>query len=106
MDVCDEEIHKNIEYFRLYLFTELETEIKERNISDLKVDEIQLVVEPGLDSLTQSVVCYYYFVNPRTRSVFWLDECDRPEILKDCRGNLSLRHKGMLHAAGLVGLMK
>ncbi|KAG8216853.1 hypothetical protein J3R82DRAFT_7116 [Butyriboletus roseoflavus] len=94
LDVCDEEIHRDIEYFRRFLFSELETEIENRNVSEyLKVDELQLVLEPKVDE--EGVMCCYYFVNPRARSLFWLDEWDGRGIIGGCRGSLSLRHKGL-----------
>ena len=102
MDVCDEDILDDIEYFRTFLFSELESEIKKRNLSEhLKVDEVQLVLEPKLDD--HGLMCCYYFVNPRTRSLFWLDEWEGYTIFKDCRGFLSLPHKGKLQAAGPWG---
>lgn len=93
VNICDEEIHEDIEYFRTFLFSELETEIKKRDLTEsLKVDKVQLVLEPKRDEF--GVMCCYYFVNPPTRSLFWLDEWDGYEIFKDCRGILSSPHKG------------
>lgn len=94
MNICDPEIHEDIEYFRKFLFSELETEIKNRNLSDLKVDEVQLVLEPKLDEF--GVMCCYYFVNSTARSLFWLDEWDGYDVFKDCKGILSPPHKGKL----------
>ena len=94
--LCDE-IHEDIEYSRTFLFSALETEIKKRDLSELKVDEVQLVLEPMLDE--RGVMVCYYFVNPRTRSLFWLDDWEGREIFKDCRGVLSYPHKGKLQAA-------
>jgi hypothetical protein len=90
--LCDE-IHEDIEYSRTFLFSALETEIKKRDLSELKVDEVQLVLEPMLDE--RGVMVCYYFVNPRTRSLFWLDDWEGREIFKDCRGVLSYPHKGL-----------
>ena len=105
MNICDEEIQGDIEYFSDFLFTELKSEIKKRNLPEsLKVDEVQLVLEPKRDGL--DVICCYYFVNPRTRSLFWLDEWDGYDIFKDCRGILSPPHKGKLQVAGPGGLAK
>lgn len=95
----------DIDYFRCFLFSELETEIENRNLSEyLQVDEVQLVLEPKVDK--HGLMCCYYFVNPRARSVFWLDEWDGRGIIGDCKGSLSDRHKGKPQAAGPVGLMK
>ncbi|KAI9568446.1 hypothetical protein HD554DRAFT_723979 [Boletus coccyginus] len=95
VDVRDEEFRHDIEYFRDYLYSELETEIMNRNLSGcLKVDEVQLVLEPMVDELG-SVACYYYFVNPRNRSIFWLSEWEGESIFKYSKGILSPPHKGL-----------
>ncbi|KAG9313443.1 hypothetical protein JVU11DRAFT_5765 [Chiua virens] len=94
VDICDPEIHEDIEYFRIFLFTELQAEIKNRNLSEsLDIDQVQLVLEPKVDDL--GAMCCYYFVNPRTRCLFWLDEWEAYEVFKDCRGRLSVPHKGL-----------
>ncbi|KAG9313552.1 hypothetical protein JVU11DRAFT_5879 [Chiua virens] len=74
VDICDAEIHEDTEYFRTYLYSELGAEMKHRNISnlDLNIDEVELVLESKADSM--GVLCCYYFVNPRTRTLFWLDD--------------------------------
>jgi hypothetical protein len=106
LNICDEEIQEEIEYFITFLFSALETEIRNRNLTEsLKVDEVELVLEPKGDG-PNSVICHYYFVNPRTRSLFWLDEWDGYDIFKDCRGILSLPHMGKFQAAGPGGLTK
>ena len=93
--MCDSDVHGDIEYFRTFLFQELTTEIENRNLSDsLKVDEVELVLEPKLDEI--GVMCCYYFVNPPARNVFWLDNWKGDEIFKDCKGELSTTHKGKL----------
>lgn len=103
MDVRDQDIRDDIEYFRDYLYSELETETTNRNLSEcLKVDEVQLVLEPMVDELG-SVACYYYFVNPRNRSIFWLNEWEGESIFKYSKGILSPPHKGKLQAAGPGG---
>ena len=82
------------------MISELKTEIKCRNLSEsLKVDEVQLVLEPKLDE--GGVMCCYYFVNPPTRSLFWLDEWEGDEIFQECKGTLSSPHKGKFRAVGL-----
>ena len=92
-------IQRDIEYYRTYLFSELETEIRKRNLAEsLKVDEVQLVLEPENDG--ETVVCCYYFVSPRTRSLFWLDTWEAESIFGDCGGILSPPHKGKFHSAG------
>ncbi|KAG9313444.1 hypothetical protein JVU11DRAFT_5766 [Chiua virens] len=94
VDICDDEIHEDIEYFRTFLFTELQAEIKNRNFTEsLDINQVQLVLEPKQDET--GLMCCYYFVNPRARSLFWLDEWEAYEIFKDCKGNLSTPHKGL-----------
>ncbi|KAF9237091.1 hypothetical protein BU15DRAFT_76324 [Melanogaster broomeanus] len=93
VDVYNEEIRADIEYFRDFLFSELRVEIVNRGLSEsLTIDDVQLVLEPKID--LEGIVCCYYFVNPRSRSLFWLDEWEGDEIFCDCRGALSLPHKG------------
>lgn len=104
MNICDDDIHKDAEYFRTYLFGQLEVEIQKRAIFELKVDEVQLVLEPKLER--REVVCSYYFVNPRTRTLFWLDEWQDDGIFDSCEGALSDPHKGELRAAGHAGFTK
>ncbi|KIJ07799.1 hypothetical protein PAXINDRAFT_139695 [Paxillus involutus ATCC 200175] len=41
------------------------------------------------------LLCSYYFVNPWSRCLFWLDDWEGEEIFSDCRGDLSLPHKGL-----------
>ena len=97
--MCDEDIQRDIEYYRTYLFSQLEIEIRKRNLAEsLQVDEVQLVLEPKNNG--GSLVCCYYFVSPRTRSLFWLDTWEAESIFKDCRGILSPSHKGKFQAAG------
>lgn len=105
VNICDEEIYGDIEYFRTFLFSELETEIKNRKLSgSLKIDEVQLVLEPKLDKL--GLMCCYYFVNPPTRSLFWLDDWEGDDIFRDCRGALSPPHKGKFWVIDPGGLTK
>ncbi|KAF9237365.1 hypothetical protein BU15DRAFT_48882, partial [Melanogaster broomeanus] len=86
VNICNEEIFGDIEYFRDFLFSELQGEIHNRNLSgSLNIDEVQLVVEPKGDH--QGVICCYYFVNPSSRSLFWLDDWQGDEIFRDCRGS-------------------
>lgn len=104
MNICDEELRDDIEYFRNFLFSELETEVTTRGLSELKVDEVQLVLEVQVDEL--GVMCCYYFVNPRGRSLFWLDGWEQYEIFKECGGAFSDSHKGELQAVGHAGFTK
>ncbi|KAF8842886.1 hypothetical protein BDN67DRAFT_925280 [Paxillus ammoniavirescens] len=94
VDMYNELILEDIEYFRRFLFSELRDEIEKRDLSmSLNCDELQLVLEPMLDG--DDLLCGYYFVNPGRRSLFWLDDWDGEEIFRDCRGDLSLHHKGL-----------
>ncbi|KIJ09102.1 hypothetical protein PAXINDRAFT_172628 [Paxillus involutus ATCC 200175] len=94
VNVCNEEICDDIEYFKRFLFSELQDEIEKRGLSgSLKHDEVQLVLEPKMD--VDGLLCSYYFVNPWSRCLFWLDDWEGEEIFSDCRGDLSLPHKGL-----------
>ncbi|KAF9225844.1 hypothetical protein BS17DRAFT_729968 [Gyrodon lividus] len=94
VNICNEEILEDIEYFRDFLFAELKVEIEARGLSEsLKTDEVQLVLEPKADEM--GVLCCYYFVNPGSRSLLWLDDWEGYEIFSDCRGALTLPHKGL-----------
>ncbi|KAF8137481.1 hypothetical protein EV363DRAFT_1318110 [Boletus edulis] len=93
VNICNEEIYADIEHFRTSLFSKLKAEIRKQNSEFLQVGEVQLVLEPKRDDL--GFVCCYYFVNPRTRCLFWLSEWKGYEIFKDCRSDLSLPHKGL-----------
>ena len=105
MNICDGDLHKDIEYFRTYLFKELKAEIKNKNFSEsLKLDEVQLVLEPRLDDI--GVMCGYYFVNPSARSLFWLDDWVTTDIFNGCKGIISPSHKGKVYTAGPAWLTK
>ncbi|KAF9229960.1 hypothetical protein BU15DRAFT_69608 [Melanogaster broomeanus] len=94
VNICNKVICGDVEYFVDFLFRELRVEINNRNLSgSLNIDEVQLVVEPQADH--QVLVCRYYFVNPKSRSLFWLNDWEGNEIFSDCRGVCSLPHKGL-----------
>ncbi|KAF8842889.1 hypothetical protein BDN67DRAFT_898259, partial [Paxillus ammoniavirescens] len=94
VNVCNVDIYEDIEYFKGFLFSELQDEIEKRHLSgSLKHDEVQLVLEPKIDE--GGLLCSYYFVNPGSRCLFWLDDWEGEDIFSDCRGDLSLPHKGM-----------
>ncbi|KIJ58029.1 hypothetical protein HYDPIDRAFT_51732, partial [Hydnomerulius pinastri MD-312] len=94
MNICDEDIFGDIEYYRDFLIEELRELIETRNLSgSLDVNEVQLVLEPQADD--DGVICRYYFVNPRSRTLFWMDEFDGECIFTGCRGILSAAHKGL-----------
>ncbi|KAF9227021.1 hypothetical protein BS17DRAFT_764376 [Gyrodon lividus] len=80
VNICNEEILGDIEYFRDFLKAEIEA-------------RVQLVLEPKADVI--GVLCCYYFVNPRNRSLFWLDDWEGYEIFGDCEGALTPSHKGL-----------
>ncbi|KAL4079411.1 hypothetical protein J3A83DRAFT_1090251 [Scleroderma citrinum] len=94
VDIHDEDICADVEYFNYYLWAELEYELKKMNpTSSFKFDEVQLVLEPRTDD--DGVLCCYYFVNPASQSLFWLTEWDAPGIFGACRGVDTLPHKGL-----------
>lgn len=94
MNIYDEEILVDVEYYNDFLWAELRYEVRERNISSLNLDTVQLVLEPRADN--GSVLCCYYFVNPASRSLFWLEEWDASasSVFNACRGVDTLPHKG------------
>ncbi|KAG6333220.1 hypothetical protein ID866_5875 [Astraeus odoratus] len=96
VEIYDEEICADVEHFAESLWNELEYEIKEKDPQDsLSFDEVQLVVEPKADP--QGVLCCYYFVNPASRSLFWLDRWEATSIFDASKGVDTLSHKGEPH---------
>ena len=93
MDISDEDIRADVEYFGEVLWTELRYEVRQMNLEDsFDLRQAQLVLEPRADD--HGVLCCYYFVNPAGRSLFWLDEWNAPGLFSACRGVDSLSHKG------------
>jgi hypothetical protein len=92
LNVCDEAIRGDIEYYMLYLLDELQSEMKFKE-SQLDMKDIDLVIEPKTLE-DDSVICNYYFANHRDRCLFWLDEFDAKKVLSDCKGIKTLSHKG------------
>ena len=97
MDIHDEDICTDVEYFSEFLWAELQFEIKKRNLEDsIDPNQVHLVLEPRVDY--DGVLCCYYFVNPAGRSLFWLDDWDNASgLLGACRDVDSLSHKGKPH---------
>ena len=96
VDIHDEDICADVQYFRDFLWAELQFEVQQMQLENsLNLDEVQLVLEPRSDRF--GVLCCYYFVNPAGRSLFWLDEWDAPGVFNACRGANSLSHKGGSH---------
>jgi hypothetical protein len=89
MNICDEDIFDDIEYYMQYLWGELQQTLMDRNLV-LDMGLVDLVVEPKVAN--DSVVCCYYFVNHRDRCLFWLDDFDPEEIISECKGVKSLSH--------------
>ncbi|KAL4071432.1 hypothetical protein V8B97DRAFT_1917629 [Scleroderma yunnanense] len=93
VDVREQKSYSNVEYFSEFLWEELRFELRERDLeSSLNLDEVQLVLKLHPDD---DGVCYYYFVNPAGRSLFWLEEWDAPGIFDSCRSVDTLPHKGL-----------
>ncbi|KAH7928636.1 hypothetical protein BV22DRAFT_1044561 [Leucogyrophana mollusca] len=90
LDICDPEIFEDIDYYTHYLHEALRQTIRDENLP-LAYEEIELVLEPKCDEY--GVLCCYYFVNPRGRCLFWLQDYDACLILQDCKGVTSLSHK-------------
>ncbi|KAJ8586335.1 hypothetical protein M405DRAFT_362166 [Rhizopogon salebrosus TDB-379] len=90
MNICDEDICGDIEYYMRYLLDELQQVIEDGNI-ELDMQQIDLVIEPKVFN-GDSVVCCYYFANHRDRCLFWLDDFNVFKILTDCVGVESLSH--------------
>jgi len=98
INVCDDEICKDVEYYMEYLLDQLKLEEKYKE-SRLDMSQIDLVIEPKAFK-DNSVVCNYYFANHRDRCLFWLDEFDTEKfeeseeckVLTDCKGIESLSH--------------
>lgn len=90
MNICDEEICEDIEYYMQYLLDELQQVIEQKNL-DLDLQQVDLVVEPKVFD-DNSVVCCYYFANHRERCLFWLDDFHAKDILSECKGVETLSH--------------
>ena len=95
MDIHDEEILTDVENFNNFLWEELRYEVSKRNLSSLNLDKVELVLEPCVDN--NGMPCCYYFANPASRSLFWLDEWDVFSVFGSCRGADTLSHKGESH---------
>ncbi|KAG1748246.1 uncharacterized protein EDB91DRAFT_1244960 [Suillus paluster] len=90
MNIYDEEICADIEYFMAYLLGELRWTVEHGNLT-LDMTQVDLVVEPKVLDST-SVVCCYYFTNHRDRCLFWLDDFDAQDILFECKSIKTLAH--------------
>ncbi|KAH7928637.1 hypothetical protein BV22DRAFT_1004404, partial [Leucogyrophana mollusca] len=90
VDICDSDIFEDINYYTHYLHEALRQTIRDENLP-LAYEEIELVLEPKYDEY--GLLCCYYFVNPRGRCLFWLQDYDACLILQDCKGVTSLSHK-------------
>ncbi|KAH7913125.1 hypothetical protein BJ138DRAFT_679527 [Hygrophoropsis aurantiaca] len=90
VDICDPGIFQDIEDFSKTLHQSLRLFIEDKDLK-LKLDEVELVLEPTVDD--SGVLCDYYFVNHRSRCLFWLEDYDAGVILADCKGVTSLSHK-------------
>jgi hypothetical protein len=90
VDICNEDIFDDIEYYMQYLWGELQQTLVNRNLV-LDMGLVDLVIEPRATT-NDSVVCCYYFVNHRDRCLFWLDDFNPQEIISECKGVKSLSH--------------
>ncbi|KAF9230472.1 hypothetical protein BU15DRAFT_83586 [Melanogaster broomeanus] len=93
-NMCDEKTGTDIENMRNFLFSELRVEIENGGLSEsLNSDDVQLVLEPKEDPV--GVLYCYYFVNPRNRSLFWLDDWKGEEIFMHSLDILSQPRRGL-----------
>ncbi|KAF9230470.1 hypothetical protein BU15DRAFT_57204, partial [Melanogaster broomeanus] len=92
-NMCNEKTGADIEYMRKFLFAELRAKIENRGqFRFLNIGDVQLVLEPKEDH--SGVLYCYYFVNPRNRNLFWLDDWEGKEIFTYCGDTLSLPRRG------------
>lgn len=73
-----------------YLLEELQRVVDDGNL-DLDIQQVDLVLEPKVSD-GDSIVCCYYFANHRDRCLFWFDDFNAKDVLKDCIGVRSLSH--------------
>jgi hypothetical protein len=71
-----------------YLLEGLEAVVQR---DQLDMTQVDLVIEPKVLDDDSLVVCYY-FVNHRSRCIFWLSEFDAEDIICNCKGVESLSH--------------
>ncbi|KAI6116134.1 hypothetical protein F5141DRAFT_648567 [Pisolithus sp. B1] len=95
VNVVDEDVRKDVEYFSTFLWSELNHEIgvEVGRFPDFNLEKVRLVVEPRSDE--NGVLCCYYFVDHANRSLFWLDEWDAPGVFSACKGVETLSHRGL-----------
>jgi len=91
MNILDEEICDDIEYYMHFFLDELRRDVLEGSL-ELDLWQVDLVLEPKVDD-GGSVACCYYFANHCDRSLFWLDEHNIEDILSDCKG-VNISHIG------------
>ncbi|KAG1729150.1 hypothetical protein EDB19DRAFT_2042391 [Suillus lakei] len=87
MNICDEDIYDDIQYYMEYLLDELQRTVEDRNL----MRQVDLVIEPKVYE-DNSVVCCYYFANHRDRCLFWFDDFNPKHIISDCKGVNNLSH--------------
>ena len=92
MNICDEEICGDIEYYMEYLLDELQRAVEDGNL-ELDMQQVDLVLEPKVYD-GDSVVCCYYFANHDDRCLFWLDDYNVKDIISDCKRVENLSHIG------------
>ncbi|OAX35810.1 hypothetical protein K503DRAFT_784809 [Rhizopogon vinicolor AM-OR11-026] len=91
VNICDVEILWDVKYAIENLLYRLESIV---NREELDMNWVDLVIEPKAngddDNLT--AVFWYYFVNHRSRCIFWLNEFHPKDIISNCKGVESLSH--------------
>jgi hypothetical protein len=92
MDILNEDICGDIEYYMQYLLDELRQIVREGSL-ELDLQQVDLVIAPKVKVGADTIVCCYYFANHCDRSLFWLDEHNIEDILSDCKG-VNISHIG------------
>ncbi|KIJ61621.1 hypothetical protein HYDPIDRAFT_189512 [Hydnomerulius pinastri MD-312] len=85
-DLSLSDVTRKVEDYARFIY-----DLLEQKDAHPPLDELQLVIE--LIPTDTAVVGGYYFVNPRNRCLFWLDDFNAEFILQECKGVTSLAHK-------------
>lgn len=96
-DICDPQIFTVVDESANQLLSELHQRASEDNVAI--PPDVELVLE--LIVWDDDVFCGYYFVEHRSRNLFWLDEFDASDICADIKVVVSqdhLRESPLVHA--------
>ncbi|EIW78597.1 hypothetical protein CONPUDRAFT_145764 [Coniophora puteana RWD-64-598 SS2] len=92
VDICLGGVHEDILWYSHHLWRMLMDALESTAESTVILNECQLVIEPKIGREGQVIGCYY-FVNTRTRCIFWLSDHDASSILEGCAGVARMSHK-------------